>query len=58
MLLGTPGGVVDLRTGVLRNGRREDMITRTTAVAPSDAPDCPLWLQFLHEFHGRRRRAG
>jgi putative DNA primase/helicase len=52
MLLGTPGGVVDLRTGVLRNGRQEDMITRTTAVAPSDAPDCPLWLQFLHESTG------
>lgn len=49
MLLGTPGGVVDLRTGVLRPAKPEDGITRSTAVAPADVTDCPLWLKFLDE---------
>ena len=35
MLLGTPGGVVDLTTGVLRDGLRADMISRTTASRPA-----------------------
>ena len=46
-LLGTPGGVVDLRTGDLRPGERADMITRVTACTPAETPDCPLWLGFL-----------
>jgi len=49
MLLGTPGGVVDLRTGILRTARREDYITRQAAVAPADTADCPLWLAFLRQ---------
>ena len=48
-LLGTPGGVVDLRMGELRAGRPEDSITKQTAVVPSDSSDCPLWIQFLEE---------
>ena len=48
-LLGTPGGVVDLKTGVLRPGKRSDMITMTTACTPADTEDCPLWLQFLDD---------
>jgi putative DNA primase/helicase len=32
-LLAASNGVIDLRTGVLRDGRREDRITMTTAVA-------------------------
>jgi putative DNA primase/helicase len=48
LLLGTPGGTVDLRTGTLRPARREDLITKTTTVAP--APGRPArWLRFLHE---------
>jgi putative DNA primase/helicase len=46
-LLGTPGGVVDLRTSELRPGQRTDMITRVTACTPAETPDCPLWLGFL-----------
>ena len=46
-LLGTPGGVVDLKTGNLRDGARDDMITKVTAVTPAIVPDCPLWLAFL-----------
>lgn len=34
-LLGTPGGTVELKTGVLRPARREDFITKVTAVAPA-----------------------
>jgi putative DNA primase/helicase len=49
MMLGTPRGTVDLRTGVLRSSDPADGITKTTAVAPSETADCPLWLHFLSE---------
>lgn len=48
-LLGTPDGVVDLRTGTLRPARREDYITKLAAVAPARSSDAPLWLRFLDE---------
>ena len=51
-LLGTPGGTVDLRTGQLREPEPADGITKVTAVAPADRPDCPRWLQFLDETFG------
>jgi putative DNA primase/helicase len=51
-LLGTPDGVIDLRTGVMRGARPEDYITRSTAVAPAVGEDCPLWLKFLEEATG------
>jgi putative DNA primase/helicase len=44
-LLNTPGGIIDLRTGELRAGRREDYQTKSTAVAPGVG--CSTWLQFL-----------
>jgi putative DNA primase/helicase len=44
-MLNTPGGVVDLRCGELRPAKREDYITRVTAVAPGG--ECPRWLAFL-----------
>lgn len=48
MLLGTPNGTVDLRTGQLRPARREDMISKLTTVGPE--PGIPhRWLQFLQE---------
>lgn len=47
-LLGTPGGTVDLRTGLLRPARPEDNITKLTAVTPAASDDCPLWLEFVH----------
>ena len=52
MLLGTPGGTVDLQTGELRTSRREDCITKMTSVAPLDEP-CPRWIQFLNEATGK-----
>jgi putative DNA primase/helicase len=44
-LLGTPNGVVDLRTGTLRAARPEDHVTKSTAVSP--AGECKAWLAFL-----------
>lgn len=45
MLLNTPGGVVDLRTGQLRPHRPEDYLSRITSVGPAGA--CPTWMTFL-----------
>ena len=47
-LLGTPGGTVDLRTGIVRPARETDYITKTTAVAPA-APGTAarLFAEFL-----------
>jgi putative DNA primase/helicase len=44
-LLNTPKGMIDLRTGILREHRTEDYLTRMTAVAPGGT--CPLWRAFL-----------
>ncbi len=48
-LLGTPGGTVDLATGVLRPARPVDGITKLTGATPSAGQDCPRWLAFLDE---------
>src|SRR5262245_14758318 len=45
-LLCTPGGTVDLRTGLIRPNAREDKITKCTSVAPSEMPT-PIWDSFL-----------
>jgi putative DNA primase/helicase len=47
--LGTPGGTVDLRSGVLASADPADLITKLTCAAPSGGEDCPRWLQFLDE---------
>lgn len=50
MLLGTPGGTVDLRTGKVRQPSRDDMITKLTSVAPAPEGARPeRWLTFLDE---------
>ncbi|EAQ35618.1 hypothetical protein NB311A_17619 [Nitrobacter sp. Nb-311A] len=46
--LGTPGGTVDLQTGILHEPRQDEGITKATSVAPLDQ-DCPLWKRFLNE---------
>jgi putative DNA primase/helicase len=52
-LLGTPGGVVDLRAGTLRESQREDRITKQTAVEVAPAGIVPeRWLRFLAEACG------
>lgn len=52
LLLGTPGGTVDLRTGLLSAADPADAITKLTAVAPVASADCPRWRQFLEEATG------
>lgn len=46
MLLGVPGGVVDLKTGKLLEAEPEQYITRRTLVAPSEGPH-PLFDRVL-----------
>jgi putative DNA primase/helicase len=49
-LLNTPGGVVDLRTGEMREHRATDYMTKQTAVSPDG--DCPRWKMFMTEITG------
>lgn len=50
LLLGTPGGAVDLRTGSRRPSQRSDMITKVTACTPAAPGSKPRkWLKFLDE---------
>jgi putative DNA primase/helicase len=46
-LLGTPGGTVELRTGLLRKARAGDMISLSTTVEPSAGEACPKWKKFI-----------
>ena len=48
-LLGCENGIVDLRTGALRDGRPEDLITRSTGLPYDPAADRSRWVMFLHE---------
>lgn len=48
-LLGVPNGVVNLKTGELRDGQPSDLITLHAGVAYEPDADCPRWLQFLDE---------
>ena len=49
-LFNTPGGTIDLRVGTLRAARREDFITKMTAITPGGT--CPQWLRFLDRVAG------
>ena len=50
LLLGTPEGTVDLRTGELRPSDRQDYITKATSVAPAPKGTKPAaWTKFLSE---------
>lgn len=46
-VLNTPSGVVDLKTGKLRDADPEDYCTKIAAAKPSG--NCPRWRQFLEE---------
>lgn len=48
-LIGCPNGVVDLKTGKLRPGDRDDKMTKQTGVLYQPTAPCPRWEQFLHE---------
>lgn len=47
--LNVENGTIDLRTGVLREHRREDMFTKVAPVTYSTAAEAPLWYAFLHQ---------
>lgn len=51
-LLGSPNGVINLRTGERRNGRRADRITMQTGVAFDANATCPRWTRFVGEVLG------
>ena len=46
------GGTVDTTTGVVSASKPDNYITRLTAVAPADLPDCPTWLKFIDDATG------
>jgi putative DNA primase/helicase len=53
MLLNTPTGTIDLKTGKLRKHQREDWITKSTAVGPAKNGTKPVrWLRFLKRVTG------
>lgn len=54
LLLNTPGGTYDLRTNVMREHRRLDLITKCTAVAPGGGA-CAAFRAFLDDVTCRRR---
>jgi len=63
MILNTPNGIVDLRTGVLGPSDPAALCTKQTAVPPDFSAACPVWLAFLsqvtradHELLGYLRR--
>jgi P4 family phage/plasmid primase-like protien len=49
-LLGTPDGIIDLRTGEHRPALPEDHVTKSTAVTPGG--ECSRWLAFLQRVTG------
>jgi putative DNA primase/helicase len=49
-LFNTPAGTVDLKTGQMREHRREDYITKIAAASPDGA--CPMWRAFLTKITG------
>jgi len=49
LLLGVANGVVDLRTGQLREGYRSDRITKHTSIPFHPGASAPRWMQFLRE---------
>ncbi|HDZ20866.1 hypothetical protein LCGC14_1143090 [marine sediment metagenome] len=51
-LLNVRNGVVDLRTGALREHRRTDLMTKQCPVAYDPNTSCPKWLEFLTKIMG------
>ncbi len=45
--LNTPVGPANLRTGEVRGPNRTDYLTKATAAAPMERPDCPRWIAAL-----------
>lgn len=52
LLVGTPSGVIDLRTGTQREHRREDRITKRIACDLDPQAVAPLWAAFVSRIMG------
>jgi putative DNA primase/helicase len=52
-LLGVQNGVVDLRTGEFREGRRDDFITKSVGCEFDPSARCPTWLAFADRITNR-----
>ena len=48
-VLGTPNGVLDLRTGLLRKGKPAELITLSVGVESDSRAKCPRWRKSLRE---------
>jgi putative DNA primase/helicase len=46
-LLGCANGVIELNTGIFREGRRDDYITKQLGIPYRSGATCPNWLAFL-----------
>lgn len=47
LLLGIPGGYIDLRTGRKHKPDPRLMISKSTSVVPSEKADCPIFKEFI-----------
>ncbi len=54
-LLGVGNGVLNLRSGKLRDGKRSDLLTMHTDILFDSDASCPAWLRFLDEVFGADR---
>jgi putative DNA primase/helicase len=54
-LLNVSNGTVDLRTGELREHRREDLLTKLAPVTYESTARCPTWLAFLDRIMASNR---
>ena len=52
-LFNVKNGTIDLRTGILREHRREDMITKLSNVVFKSDAKCPMWLKFMLQIMDR-----
>ena len=52
MFIGVQNGVIDLTTGRLRDGEREDFITKKLPIDYNPAATCPRWTRFVSEIMG------
>jgi len=58
-LFNVENGTINLRTGEIREHRREDFVTKLAPVAFDPDADCPLWRQFLQTiFNGSEELVG
>lgn len=59
LLLNVQNGTIDLRTGKLREHRRDDFLTKLAPVAFDSAATCPRWKEFLRRiFDGNKDLIG